>query len=204
MTAALSSEVEFDEPTHTYRLDGAVVPSVTGILEPIRRALGGYEDVIEYKRSIGKALDRSIELHERDDLDFATLDPAVLPFFEAWLKFKRESGFRVLLNQPSVWSRKLRFAGKPDVIGTRGETSNPDELIDCKCVWTIDPVTAIQTAGYAMAAHESLGIRIKKRAGLQLLRDGTYKLYPYNDPLDEQVFRACLVFNSWKALHGRR
>jgi hypothetical protein len=87
MNARLATrKLTFDEPTHTYRLDGAVVPSVTQILEPIRRELGGYEDVLEYKRSIGKALDLAIELHEKNDLDFATLDPAVVPFFEAWLK----------------------------------------------------------------------------------------------------------------------
>lgn len=194
--------IEFDESTHTYRLDGSVVPSVTQLLEPVRRELGGSESVLEYKRQIGKALDATIELSERNDLDYSTIDEAVLQFFEAWLQFKKDSEFRVLLNQPVVYSRKLRFAGTLDILGTRHYTSSvPDELLDTKCVWTIDPATAIQTAGYALAARESLGINVKKRGGLQLLRDGKYKLFPYSNPNDEQIFKSCLSIHAWKALN---
>jgi hypothetical protein len=195
------TEIDFDEERHIYRLNGAVVPSVTQVLEPIRRELGGSPSTLEYKRSIGKALDRAIELNECGDLDVSTLDQAVVPFFEAWLAFKRDSGFKVILNQPIVYSRKLRFAGRPDLIGGRSEDAGPDELLDTKCVWTIDPVTAIQTAAYSMAALESLGIRIKKRGGVQLLRDGKYKFHPYKDAGDENVFRACLLVNAWKGLN---
>lgn len=201
MRAVLTPEVSFDPDRHEYRLNGAVVPSVTQILEPIRRELGGTAGVLEYKRSIGKALDLAIELHEKNDLDFATLDPAVVPFFEAWLAFKRDSGFRVLLNQFVVYSTKLRFAGTLDLLGTRGGGSAPDELLDTKCVWTIDPVTAIQTAGYSLGAFECAGIRVKKRGGVQLLRDGTYKFWSYTNPADESVFKACLLLNSWKVLN---
>jgi hypothetical protein len=194
--------IEFDEASHTYRLDGAVVPSVTQLLEPVRRELGGSESVLEYKRQIGKALDKTIELSERNDLDYSSIDEAVLPFFEAWLQFKKDSEFRVLLNQPVVYSRKLRFAGTLDILGTRHYTSSvPDELLDTKCVWTIDPATAIQTAGYALGARESLGINVKKRGGLQLLRDGKYKLFPYTNPADESVFKSCLTIHAWKGLH---
>lgn len=195
------SEVQYNDELHEYRIDGAVVPSVTEIIKPIQTE-GGSESVRDYKRQIGKALDTAITLNEQDDLDVESLDDAVLPFFEAWLKFKAESGFRVLLNQPKVHSRKLRFAGTPDLIGTRNPgTATPDELLDTKCVWTMDPATAIQTAGYSIALLESHGIRIKKRGGVQLLRDGTYKFYPYNDPLDEQVFKCLLSIFSWKRLH---
>ena len=194
--------VEFDEASHTYRLDGAIVPSVTSVLEPVRLETGGSQEVREYKRQIGKALDLCIELHHRQDLDFGTVSEEVLPFFEAWLAFLRDTGFRPLLLQPVVYSRKLRFAGKPDIFGTRvPDSANPDELIDTKCTFAMDQATAIQTAGYSIAALESLGIRVKTRAGLQLLRDGTYRYHPFNNSGDENVFRACLAINSWRALN---
>lgn len=192
--------IEFDEERHEYRIDGRVVPSVTQVLD-IVRAEGGSDAQREYKRQIGKALDLAIELYEKDDLDPTSLDEAVIPFFSAWLKFKSESGFKVLLNQPVVYSRKLRFAGKPDLLGTRGDGICPDELLDTKCVWTMDPATALQTAGYAIAAHESLGIRIQRRGGVQLLRDGTYKFYPYTNQNDEHVFKSLLNVHAWKAMH---
>lgn len=194
-------EIDFNEERHEYRIDGHVVPSVTQVLDVVRKE-GGSESQREYKRQIGKALDTAIELHEKDDLDPDSLDEAVVPFFEAWLKFKAETGFRVLLNQLLVYSKKLRCAGTLDLLGTRDPAlMAPDELLDTKCVWTMDAATALQTAGYALLSHESHGIRVKKRGGVQLLRDGTYKFYPYSNPNDEHVFKACLSINAWKGLH---
>lgn len=195
------TEIEFDEQSHTYKLNGAQVPSVTQIIKPLVKE-GGSDETRDYKRQIGKALDAAISMNERNTLDIYGLDPAIVPFFDAWLKFKRESGFRVLLNQCIVYSKKLRFAGQLDLLGTRAEGPPvPDELLDTKCVWTMDPATAIQTAGYDLGLRESHGIKVKKRGGVQLLRDGTYRYYPYTDPLDEQVFKSCLSILSWKRLH---
>lgn len=197
--------VTFDEEKHEYRIDGARVPSVTEIIKPVQRELGGSPATIDYKRQIGKALDAAIIIMERgEQIDEESLDMALVPFLQAWLKFKRETGFRVLLNQQIVYSRKLRFAGTPDMMGTRmyAESSNPNELIDTKCVYTMDPVTAIQTAGYSIAAEESLGIKVKRRGGLQLRPDGTYRYYPYTSPMDEQIFKCCLSIAAWKGLNA--
>jgi len=195
------AEIAFDEERHEYRIDGYLVPSVTTIIRPLQ-SMGGSDAAREYKRQIGKALDTAVTLWEQQDLDIDSVDQAVLPFFEAWLAFKKDTGFRVLLNQPIVYSKKLRFAGMPDLLGTRiWDSQLPTELLDTKCVWAMDPVTAIQTAGYSIAALESLGIRITKRGGVQLLRDGTYKFYPYNESNDEYVFRSLLNIYSWKELH---
>lgn len=193
--------IEFNEERHEYRLDGAVVPSVTEIIKPLSDFSNVPEEQREFKRQIGKALDAAITLYERQDLDFDTLDEQVLPFFEAWLAFKKDTGFRVILNQVIVFSRKLRFAGTLDILGTRTPDSpNPDELIDTKCVWTMDPATGVQTAGYGIACFESLGIRLKKRGGVQLLRDGTYRYHQYTHPNDENVFKACLAILAWKGI----
>lgn len=196
----MTPEITFDEAEHAYHLNGARVPSVTEVLKPIV-TVGGAQDVREYKRQIGKALDAAITLNEADDLDVGSLDPAMLPFFTAWLQFKIDTQFRVLLNQLVVYSKKLRFAGTLDLLGTRNPgTSTPDELIDCKCVWAMDPATAIQTSGYDLAARESHGIKVKRRGGLQLLRDGTYRYFPYTSANDETVFRSLLNIHAWKAL----
>ena len=194
------SEIVFREEDHTYWLDGAQLPSVTSLLKPIVTA-GGSEETRDFKRQIGKALDTAITLNERNDLDVDSLDEAVLPFFQAWLKFKAESGFRVLVNQLVVYSRKLRYAGTLDLLGTRNPgTATPDELIDTKCTWAIDPATGPQTAAYSMAAAESHGLKVKRRGAVQLLRDATYRYYQFSDLNDANVFRALLSIHSWKAL----
>lgn len=199
----LAARIKFVEEGHVYLLDGKPVPSVTEILKPLVDMSRVPPDVLEYKRSLGKAVHRAIELYERNDLDPDSLDADATPFFGAWLRFKKETGFRALLTEQVVWSAKQRYAGTLDVIGTRGEGPSPDELLDCKCVWTMSAATGPQTSGYAMALVESHGIKVKKRGGLQLLRDGGFKFFPYTNPNDEHIFKACLSINSYLRVHNK-
>lgn len=196
-----SMDIEFIEEGHRYLMDGAEVPSVTTIISPLRPTSGADPETLEWKRQVGKAVHKAIELYEANDLDPSSLADVIAPYFEGWIRFKRESGFRALLTEQVVGSRKYRFAGTLDVLGTRAEGPSPDELIDCKAVWSMGDETAVQTAGYALALLESHGIRVKKRGGLQLLSDGSFRYFPYSEANDERVFLACLSVNSWKRIH---
>lgn len=201
---APTSRIQFIEETHAYLLDGNPVPSVTEILKPLVDLGRVPPEMLEYKRSLGKAVHKAIELYERQDLDVDSLHPDALPFFEAWLRFKKETGFRAILTEQVVWSTKLRYAGTLDILGTRTkDTPSPDELLDAKCVWTMGASTGPQTAGYGMALVESHGIKVKKRGGLQLLRDGSFKFFPYSNPNDEHVFKACLTVNAFLRVHNK-
>lgn len=200
---APASRIQFIEEGHVYLLDGNPVPSVTEIIKPLVDNSRVPRDTLEFKRSLGKAVHKAIELDESTEgLDYASLDQEALPFFSAWLRFKQESGFRALLCEQIVWSTKLRYAGTLDVLGTRtAGTYTADELLDCKCVWTMGAATGPQTAGYALALPESHGIRIKKRGGVQLLQDGSFRYFPYTDISDEHVFKACLSINAFLKVH---
>jgi hypothetical protein len=202
MAAAPACErhrLDFDEGPHVYKLDGTVVPSVTEIIKPLTDYSRVPEHQLEYKRSLGKAVHKAIALWEEQDLDVNSMDPDALPFFEAWLRFKEESGFRAVIVERPVASVKLRCAGTPDVVGTR-ITGDPDELLDVKCVWTMERATGVQTAIYADQVEEWLGIKIKRRGGVQLLRDGSYRFHPYADRNDMNLFRACHAIHAWKGL----
>lgn len=194
---APASRIQFIEDGHTYLLDGNPVPSVTEILKPLVDLGRVPPETLEYKRSLGKAVHKAIDLYEHQDLDVETLHADAVPFFDAWLKFKAETGFRAMLTEQIVWSSKLRYAGTLDILGTRNEGPDPDELLDAKCVWTMGAATGPQTAGYALALIESHGIKVKKRGGLQLLRDGTFRFFPYRDDNDANVFKACLSINAF-------
>ena len=194
-------EIVFDEPAHTYTVDGRRFPSVSeisGMLRPDSRAP---VEILEYKRGLGKAVHKAIELMEAGTLDVDSLDPAIVPFVGAWSKFKAEAGFTVLHSEMIVVSKKLRVAGTLDLTGMR---ENDDvELLDLKAVWAMGAETAIQTAGYAILYEEMTGVKVQRRGGLQLLRDGTYKYFPYKDANDRNVFMACLTVHNWLKLHGR-
>lgn len=195
---AMFPEVIFNEAAHTYTVNGVRYPSVTEVVGMLRPESGARQDVIEYKRQIGKALHKAVELYEGNDLDPDSLDPVVAPYFEGWVKFKRDVGFEMLHSEMIVASTKLRVAGTLDLVGMRAKLI---ELLDLKAVWTMGDETAIQTAGYSMLYEEMTGVKVDRRAGLQLLRDGTYRYHQYKDANDRNVFLACLSVHNWKALH---
>ena len=192
-------QIDFDEPSHTYTVDGRRFPSVTEVVGMLRPESGAMQNVLEYKRQIGKAVHKTIELMEAGTLDTETIDPAIVPYISAWSGFKLDAGFTVLHSEMIVVSKKLRVAGTLDLTGMR--EAGDVELLDLKAVWAMGDETAIQTAGYAMLYEEMTGVKVDRRGGLQLLRDGTYRYHPYKDGNDRNVFLACLTVHNWKALH---
>ena len=194
----MATEIIFDDPTHTYTVNGARFPSVTEVVGMLRPESGARHDVLEYKRQLGKAVHKAIELMEGGTLDVGSLDPAIVPFVGAWSKFKAETEFAVLHSEMIVYSKKLRVAGTLDLTGMRGDLI---ELLDLKAVWEMGDETAIQTAGYSMLYEELTGVKVQRRGGLQLLRDGSYRYHPYKDGNDRNVFLACLTVHNWKANH---
>lgn len=195
---AMFPSIDFDEPTHTYTVSGLRYPSVTEVVGMLRPESGAPQKLLEYKRQLGKAVHKAIELMERGTLNVDTVDPAIVPFVGAWSKFKAETDFSVLHSEMIVYSKKIRVAGTLDLTGMRGKFI---ELLDLKAVWEMGDETAIQTAGYAMLYQEMTGVKVDRRGGLQLLANGNYSYYPYKDVNDKNVFMACLSVHNWKALH---
>ena len=191
----------FDAAKHEYRLDGAVVPSVTQVLAPLYDFDRIPADVLERKRQIGKALDDLIELDLRDDLDESSIDPALDGYFKAWRLFSKEKRVSVLELQKPVFSKTFRFAGTPDFWGTLDDHA---ALVDWKCTADMHPAVALQTAGYELAGEESIvgwprGIR---RYGVQFKPDGTYAITQYIDKQDRGTFLSLLSLQNWKARNG--
>ena len=111
----LDTPIEFQEEGHIYTYEGQRLESVTGILKA-----EGFIDVTWYddwSRDRGSYVHEARHLDDIGDLDEDTLDPVIVPYLEAWRKFKRESGFVVEQSEVPMASKDYRFAGKPDVIG---------------------------------------------------------------------------------------
>lgn len=79
--------LEFDSSSHTYRVGGVVVPSVTQILSPLVDFSMVTPDVLAAKAAIGTAVHLACELYDMDDLIEYDLDPVLVPYFEGWKKF---------------------------------------------------------------------------------------------------------------------
>lgn len=111
----LDSPVEFTEEGHIYTADGRRLESVTGIL----KAEGFIDDrwFTEEARERGSFVHLARHLDDMGELDEESLDPVIVPYLEAWRRFRRESGFVVERSEVPGMSSSYLYAGTPDVIG---------------------------------------------------------------------------------------
>lgn len=192
--------VAFDAGRHEYRLDGRYVPNVTRILAPLHDFSGIRGDVLEHKRQVGEAVHAAIRLELEDDLDAASVDPAVEGYLQAWRRFVAETSFECFLSERIVYSGKYRYAGTLDLVGV---VCGKESLLDAKCTVGIHPSVRLQTAAYLQAASEAGLVRsAAKRYGLMLKPDGAYVLEPFADRNDLAIFLAMLSVHNWSVRHG--
>ncbi len=180
----------FDPKTHIYKVTGEVWPSVTQILKDM-----GFINATwftEHSRERGSLAHLIIKWHCEDVLDIETVDPVLWPYLDAWDSFVTDTGFVSDAVEVPLYNANYRFAGTPDQIG---KLYAAPSVIDYK-TGAMTPATGLQLAGY-----ELLTGRCLKRYGLQLTDKGKYKLTPFKDRNDRQVFLAALACWQWIRNH---
>jgi hypothetical protein len=201
----MPDEVVFKEESHEYFINSMRYPSVSTILNFFCDFSRVPRDVLERKRQIGRATHRCIELHAGAALDVDSIDPAVQPYFDSWLRFTETKPLTIIDAEKIVYSTTHRVAGRLDLVVAWGIGHDLSEpwLLDAKCVDKMSPETALQTAAYAELYRETTGTKVTKRAGLQLQPDGRCaKLFPYENRSDFLVFCNALNLYRWKANHS--
>lgn len=179
----------FDAETHEYRMGGVKIPSVTQIIAGAG-LYGNTDYFTEYSRDRGSFVHQVIEWHLSKELDESTIDPVLTPYFEAWLRFEKESSYVSDSCETRIASPTYRYAGTIDHIG---HLNGHFCIIDVKS-GAPTPATGIQLAGY----ENLLKVKGAKRFALHLKDDGNYKLIEYKDRNDRNVFLAALSLYYWK------
>ena len=185
--------LEFDEPSHTYRIDGRVVPSVTQVLKPLTDFSHIDPATLENARQEGVAIHKMVELDVTGDLDEDQLPDWLRGRLKAWRSFRDMTGLHPI-------AAELRMAG-PGVAGTL------DLVVRVrKAVWLVDlkrslyagRAIGLQTAAYARLWNALRPeLRVTNRFALVLADNGTYRLTEFKDPHDDAVFMAALVMHNW-------
>ena len=188
----------FDEPTHTYTLDGERVPSVTQVIKPLAMLDDVPEMVLEQARARGSRVHAAVDAYNRGAFD-AELPPAERGYLDAWCGFLADSGAVVVASELRVAHPKLRYAGTLDtLLDVAGRTW----LVDAKTTASVPPSVGPQTAGYAAAyglVDKGLLLPVHRRACVLLRPDGKYRVHPLNDPADWAMFQSCLNIYKWRA-----
>ena len=177
-----------------------MLPSVTEIM----RSAGLVDfsrvppETLRMAQERGTAVHAACNLYDHGTLDYASLDPVIWPYLEAWDKFVRQAGVIIHKTERSVHSRH-GYAGTFDRLVTM---AGLPAMIDIKTSELISQATGVQTIAYLKAAEESgyLGMPAKKyqRFAVHLYDNGKYELEPFISEQDWSVFLACLQIHHFK------
>lgn len=191
----MAPDLHFDEASHTYRLGGVRLPSVTQVLDPLQELDGIPRHILEAAAAFGTNVHAACHLWNQGVLDEEQLDPALLPYLTAWRKFLDDVTGVVVGSEVRVVNRQLRYAGTLDsLVRIKGV----HELVDIKATAAIPRTVGPQTAAYAHALGEP---RIKRRV-VQLRGDGTYRTERLTDSSDWNLFLSALNVHNWRHPHA--
>lgn len=189
------NELSFDPKSHTYRLNGAVIPSVTQIMKPLSNAKYGAIDeaTLSAKAAKGTAVHEAIEFH----IAYGAIDcpDELMGYFNAYLSWREDYAPEIIASEQATYHPALLYAGTMDMLAVIGGKT---VLIDVKTTVKInDMLTTVQLEAYERAAEQH-EIKVDEKAVLQLMPDGRYrfKLYRAHDPAAWQTFAALLTIQA--------
>lgn len=158
-------------------------------------------DVMEAAQELGHNVHRATALDDIDDLRESDDIKPIMPYLNAWRKFKKDYGisFRASEIEHSLTSEKWGFKGTPDRLPVK--IGRKWILVDIKTSTVMLPHVALQVnGGYKILCKEN-GYKVDEAWGIQLRPDGTYRVEPYNDKTDESVFIGAIQVYNWKKRH---
>lgn len=203
----IAPSFDFDPEKHIYTVKGEVIPSVTQLLQEF--ALSDLSripaDRLEYKRILGTAVHIACQYLDDCRLDESSLHPEIIPYVNAYKKFREITGFEPRHSELKMFSKKWKFAGTLDKQGLfEWGGKSIESIIDLKCVWQVYPSTGPQTEGYKILFEENFKTKIKGRFGLQLKPTGHYEVIPFQDKQDNTTFLSCLHLHYWRKTHNQK
>lgn len=204
---------QFDEERHIYRVERAIVPGVTRVLD--HSGLVDFsmvrEEIRERTTERGKRVHAATHFHDENDLDLASVRDEERGYVDSWIGFRECSGYKPLVSErQSIASIDGHLFGmKVDSVGYFPR-SNRLSIVDRKTgdvAWWV----GVQTAGYAAGYEDGpadksspLARFLKRdRYAVRLFSDGRPgKLVKFEERKDYYAFAAALFLTHYKIAQG--
>jgi len=181
----------FDQETHTYRINDRIVPSVTQILTDIFGKRYWYDD---WSTQRGRAIHTAINYLVEDCLDWGSVHNDIKGYLDAFVRFLDETKFKIIKSEEILYSKTYNFAGTSDLL--MSDNNGQTILADIKS--SVEPIVKLQLAGYAILYQENKIIP-KRFCAIELSGDAKYKLHWYSDiKYARHTFLACLSIYNFK------
>jgi hypothetical protein len=205
----------FDADKHEYTIDGKKALGVTSTINSIPEDLM-FNSAFIRKGEIGSAVHEFChEIKCKGKKAIADIRKKakkhhlpVMPYLEGYIKYYLETSFHVVLSEVPVGSSIWGFGGTVDDLSISPRSNLA--VMDIKTTSEVSPITALQTAGYGIAVDEMIkykvnpvydafkGMKVKERWCIWLDGEGGYKLVPFRDKNDLNVFLCAVSFRAWK------
>lgn len=199
------AEFLFDEATHTYTLNGVVIPSVTEICAPITCGKYPPVGVVQQAAARGSRVHELCALYDMDALP-DEIESDLVGYVKAWAAFCRD--------YKPVWQyieRPLHgeidagqpFAGTLDRIGV---IDGFNRVVDIKTTSNLDRPSKVslccQIAGYEWLADlNDIPIDFGYGLGVQLLKTGEYRVHVTWDIGEKYGFSGVALFHQLRTFH---
>jgi len=156
------------------------------------------QNVLQAAAHRGTAVHKALHYYDDGELDESTIDPMILPYVEAGIRFYAESRFEVAHVEQRVVNLTHYYAGTLDRTGAFPDGSVA--VLDWK-TGILVPGHGLQLAAYAGCMDHP---RKYRRIAVQLKDDGTYRIeeYPMKDfERDFRLFLSALACWNWQLLN---
>lgn len=191
-----------DKVAHEYRLGGERLRSVTELLAPLVDLSMIPEERLQFAADRGTAIHRATELDDAGDLDESSVDREnVLPYLQAWRRFREDMEVVNVLSEEPMFHPQMLYAGTPDrasFVTISGQRALA--VIDLKSIAKMTAVIGVQLTGYALLIEANGYPPIDLLIGVQLKRDGRYRMHLYKR--EAPMFLSLLTLHNWKARNG--
>lgn len=208
-----TNKVQFDEATHTYTLDGIELPSVTHIIRYLAVDVANNADpnMALMARERGSAVHEATVMYDYSGEIPDDFPAEYAPYLEAYAQFRSDYHPKWELIEHSMGDRVFGFAGTLDRFGLiDGEYA----ILDIKTSYKVDmpslsaQLTAYRSLLYKEYPPEKWDAILEKGLnlyGLQLMRNGKYRLYKCDESVGDILFQSCLkIYRAIKAMKGVR
>lgn len=200
----MDATFQFVAETHQYfNAQRVLRPSVTQILQGV--GLVDYshvrDEVLERKAEIGTAAHAACHYHDEGDLNIASVDPAVLPYVNAWLLFRQEAKFvpELIEHRGIATVDGMEYGFTLDRLGM---FDGRPWLIEIKCTAGVEISWGPQLAAYELALRPTTRMALRRMA-VHLKPNGKYSLIEFSDAKDYQIFKWALGVETWKLAKRR-
>lgn len=185
-------ELTFEDAGHVYKLNNAIVPSVTTVMKPLSDDY--YQsidlDIMRLAADRGKEVHAAVESYIKFGIE--DISSGYAGYLNAFKKWNEDIKPVIVATETKIYHKYLRYAGTSDLVCI---INSRIVCVDLKTSATINTVlTGVQLEAYAKA-YESHGILCDEKAIVHLKADGTYRMMMYekNDRESWETFGALMV-----------